>query len=633
MKRLIEKASSTRRSHQEALTGLRAQPLGDGLPSPSEILHGRSLVTRKASTVDLTAVRHSLIALQAKYTKSHDKARQTKTQRTLVIGEEVYYLSGKNEWQIGIVTGTTDTGRSYNILTDEGTPLRRNRSHLKPRCHDIPIISRTLPSRTSTSSQSEITGKQLPGTKHPPKVKYFYNNEQNISFQDQYEQHPPKVKYFPNNNVPKLVIRRVGDTAYDSYIAETLYPLKSAIKPRKQTQFAGDPVTSVKTIPARRTRSHPPKWTIKAEDPDLLIPLELSQSRADSDLNQDLGGDLSVVSPIDSYQSEETLPTVPLGQFQAHRSDNTTTKCIAHSQHETPSQSEINSTITENIVENIVTSQNATPSQREILSETGTGTSSSEDATHSDGDTPEEHLHQTGSQSNNEEDCESRESAAPSQSEIFSGYNNSSNNNSDSENYTSSQSEITSEYDASSEPSSREASNPSSPESGNLSVRTVYSPTPEMAIIHRTMHNAIHAVREQQGRVVMRSLLNQQKAIAASKLQCNIQIKRTSTPEHPPMSNVPPRRARARSEKANGVTSGSSEESDSEPQTSRMAQFQALKMWFETPTKSEEESQSHRTFKRLFRKTSSQSATDCPSKEYHTPGPSRRLNGTASEGD
>ena len=287
-----------------------------------------------------------------------------------------------------------------------------------------------------------------------------------------------------------------------------------------------------------------------------------------------------MVSPRESHQSEETLPTVPLGQFQAHRSDNTTTKSIAHSQYETPSQSEINSTITENIVENIVTSQNATPYQREIFSEIGTGTSSSEDVTHSDGDTPEEHLHQTGTQSNNEEDCESRESATPSQSEIFSGYNNSSNNNSDCETATSSQSEITSEYDASSEPSSRETSNSSSPESGNLSVRTVYSLTPEMAIIHRTMHDAIHAVREQQGRAVTRSLLNKQKAIAASKLQCNIQIKRTSTPEHPPMSNVPPRRARARSEKANGVTSGSSEESDSEPQTSRMARFQALKMRF-----------------------------------------------------
>ena len=95
----------------------------------------------------------------------------------------------------------------------------------------------------------------------------------------------------------------------------------------------------------------------------------------------------------------------------------------------------------------------------------------------------ETHLHQTGSQSDNEENSESRESATPSQSEIFSGYHNSSNNNSDCETATSSQSEITSEYDASSEPSSREASNPSSPESGNLSVRTVYSPTPEMAII------------------------------------------------------------------------------------------------------------------------------------------------------
>ena len=342
-----------------------------------------------------------------------------------------------------------------------------------------------------------------------------------------------------------------------------------------------------------------------------------------------------MVSPRESHQSEETLPTVPLGQFQAQRSDNTTTKSIAHYQTETPSQSEINSTITENIVENIVTFQTDTPSQREIFSETGTGTSSSEDVTHSDGDTPEEHSHQTGTQSTNEETSESSKNATSSQSEISSSYNNIYNNNSDFETYKSSQSEITTEYDASSEPSSREASRPSSPESGNLSVRTVYSPTPEMAIIHRTMHDAIHAVREQQGRVVTRSLLNQQKAIAANKLQCNIQIKRTSTPEHPPMSNVPPRRARARSEKANGVTSSSSEESDCEPQTSRMARFQALKMQFETPTKSEEESPSHRTFKRqrLFRKTSPQSATGCPSNEYCTPGPSQRLNGTASEGD
>ena len=382
-------------------------------------------------------------------------------------------------------------------------------------------------------------------------MKYSYNNKQDISFQDHYKQHPPKVKYslprpvhppkvkyFPES-VPKLVIRHIGDTAYDSYIAETLYLLKSAIKPKKQTRFAGDPVSSVKTIPARRTRSHPPKGTIKAGDLVLLIPIELSQARTKSHLNQDLGGDLSVMSPRESHQSEETLPTVPLGQFQAQRSDNYTTNNIAHYDTNTPYQSEINSTMTKNIV----THKTSTSCQREIFSETGTGTSSSDDVSHSNGDIPEEQLQCMGTQSEHRETSDSSgtsKTTTSSQSEIFFSYNNIYNNSSDCETYTSSQSEITTKYDASSEPSSRETSRPSSPESGNLSVRNVYSPTLEMAIIHKTMHDAIHAVRDQQGRAVTRSLLNQQKAIAASKLQCNIQIKRTSTPD-PPMSNVPPR--------------------------------------------------------------------------------------------
>ena len=59
VKHLMEKATASGRSFQEALTGLRAQPLGDGLPSPAEILHGRSLTTRKATPVDIKAVRDS----------------------------------------------------------------------------------------------------------------------------------------------------------------------------------------------------------------------------------------------------------------------------------------------------------------------------------------------------------------------------------------------------------------------------------------------------------------------------------------------------------------------------------------------------------------------------------------------
>ena len=86
-----------------------------------------------------------------------------------------------------------------------------------------------------------------------------------------------------------------------------------------------------------------------------------------------------------------------------------------------------------------------------------------------------------------------------------------------------------------------ETSRPSSPESGNMTTRTLYSHLPEMAIVHRSMHDSIHVVREQHGRVVIRSLLTQQKALTANKLQCNAQIKRTSTQDPPSMSNVPPR--------------------------------------------------------------------------------------------
>ena len=175
VKRLMEKATGTGRNFQEVLTSLRAQPLGDSLPSPAEILHQRSLVTRKATPVDVVAVCQSLFTLQAKYTKNYDKARRTKTQQALVIGEEVYFLSAKDKWQIVTVTGTRDTGRSYGILTGEGTSLRRNRSHLKPRSFDIPIISQYFNSRTSTPSQSEKTRNVISRLQHPPKVKYSYN--------------------------------------------------------------------------------------------------------------------------------------------------------------------------------------------------------------------------------------------------------------------------------------------------------------------------------------------------------------------------------------------------------------------------------------------------------------------------
>ena len=108
------------------------------------------------------------------------------------------------------------------------------------------------------------------------------------------------------------------------------------------------------------------------------------------------------MSPREIHHTDETLPTVPLGQFQAQWSDNTTTNSIAHFNTDTPSQSEIFSdhNNSSTINKNIVTFRTNTSSQREIFSETGTGTHLSKDVTHSDGDMSEEASPQTGTESN-----------------------------------------------------------------------------------------------------------------------------------------------------------------------------------------------------------------------------------------
>ena len=369
VKRVMEKSHSTGRSFQEALTSLRATPIAEGMPSPAEILHGRNLTTRKAISVDLNAVHQHLIQLQAKYIKQHDKARRARSQRALVIGEEVYHLSTGNNWVIGIISGTRDSGRSYDILTEGGTSLRRNRSHLKPRSHDIPVLNQAFISGPHTPSQSEISGLIISGPAHPPKEKYSLRTGHNNHFsnisgpahppKEKYSllgpQHPPKVNYSLSQpqSVPKLIIRRYGDTAYDSYIAETLVPLRSAFKPRKQTRFESDPVTSVRHIPARCNSQPTPRRNLDPLDPDLLIPIELSQATQGNSVQ-----DLRESEAGEAYDTSiaHTPPSQPCGQIQAQRSYNNSHDSIAHFRTHTSSQREI------------FPFRTATPSQSEIFS-------------------------------------------------------------------------------------------------------------------------------------------------------------------------------------------------------------------------------------------------------------------------
>ena len=278
-------------------------------------------------------------------------------------------------------------------------------------------------------------------------------------------------------------------------------------------------MTSVRHIPARCSNTQPtPSRTLDPLDPDLLIPIELSQA-AQGNSVQDLGE--SEAGEANDTSIAHTPPSQPCGQIQAQRSDNSTRDSIAHFRTDTPSQSEIFSP--EPSHNNRFRTN--TSSQSEIFSEISNASYSSYTETGTSTDIHEEYT--TPSQTSSEAtssaySSDSSRTTTSSQRETFS--------------------ETATEYDASSEASSREPSRASSPESGNLTVRSVYLPLPEMAVVHKTMHNAIHAVRDQQGRAVTRRFLQEQQQLAVSKLKCMNQIRKTSTPDPPPpKSNAFPR--------------------------------------------------------------------------------------------
>ena len=293
--------------------------------------------------------------------------------------------------------------------------------------------------------------------------------------------HPPKEKcsLFQPQSVPKLIIRCYGDTAYDSYIAETMVSLRSAFKPRKQTRFESDPVTSVRHIPARCSSQPTPRRNLDPLDPDLLIPIELAQASQDDSV-QDLGE--SEAGEANDTSIAHTPPSQPCGQIQAQRSDNNSHDSIAHCRTDTPSQREIfsganhnNSFRTTTPSQSEIFSQNEifspepshnncfrtnTCSQSEIFSELSNASYSSYTETGTSTDICEEYT--TPSQTTSEVtssaySSDSSRTTTSSQREIFS--------------------ETATEYDASSEASSHETSRPSSPESGDLTVRSVYSPS------------------------------------------------------------------------------------------------------------------------------------------------------------
>ena len=158
VKNLLYKAvDAGTQSFQEVLSELRSTKIRNGLPSPAEILHGRSLITGEPVTVSHASVKAVLIDRQIKDSHQYNKSHRVKTQRALVLGERCWGTGTNNIWKEYYITGIDEENRCYQVVfEDTGRTLRRTRSHLRPRGPDFPNISERYLQQNAVSSENSV---------------------------------------------------------------------------------------------------------------------------------------------------------------------------------------------------------------------------------------------------------------------------------------------------------------------------------------------------------------------------------------------------------------------------------------------------------------------------------------------
>ena len=158
VKNLLYKAMDAgTRSFQEVLSELRATNIGNDLPSPAELLHGRSLITGEPVTVDDAKVKAAFIGRQIKDSQQYNRSHRVKSQRALVLGERCWGTGTNNEWLDCYITGIDKENRCYQVVfEDTGRCLRRTRSHLRPCRPDFPHISKRFLQQNAASSGNSV---------------------------------------------------------------------------------------------------------------------------------------------------------------------------------------------------------------------------------------------------------------------------------------------------------------------------------------------------------------------------------------------------------------------------------------------------------------------------------------------
>ena len=139
----------------KGLLAIRNTPVGDGLPSPSELLQGRILRDKlpvdtnkyKVNSYDLEQVRAKLGTIKSKDKYYHDR-HSGPEKAMLGQGQQVYFRSQSQGWIKGKVVSIV-SDRSYIVESPGGNRFRRNRKDLRP--SNVDDRSLSTPGQVSTS--------------------------------------------------------------------------------------------------------------------------------------------------------------------------------------------------------------------------------------------------------------------------------------------------------------------------------------------------------------------------------------------------------------------------------------------------------------------------------------------------
>ena len=334
VKNMLSKSSNTR-SFQEVLADLRTTCIGTGLPSPAEILHGRNLTTKVQAEIDINAIRSLLQERQLKMTLAHDSNKRAKKARPLVVGERCYVLGPNNKWIYAFVTGTKDSGRSYDTQVEAtGGNLMRNRSHIRPRGPDIPQIHASFlqrnsvlsgtPDRNASEKQNSVISGQLV---NPNSQKTVLSGKSKGGIKQ--------------TNTSQVLIS-------ETVPSRRVQPSREA----KKTRFQDNPVSSTVRVPPRRQPRHDTstrnrrKFRLDVSDPDLLLPLK--QTRViETDRHSDLrepqpsSSDSHPASsqPVSEITTSESSGSLPSSSSGSSCTASTSTSGTNSSSSETSSES------------------------------------------------------------------------------------------------------------------------------------------------------------------------------------------------------------------------------------------------------------------------------------------------------